>query len=206
MSKVDVYNSNKEVVSSVDLNPAVFGVEAKEHLFWDVVKMQLANRRKGTVKTKTRAEAAGSGRKPYRQKGTGRARAGSVTSPIWVGGGTIFGPKPRDHSFKVPKKVRKAALRSALVKKLSEGKLTVIEGFDISEVKTKRFLEIMGKLGLTKALIVIAEHDKNLELSSRNVREVKVLMAEGLNVFDILKFDNIVITRGALEFINKALS
>lgn len=206
MSKVDVYNSNKEVVSSVDLNPAVFGVQVKEHLFWDVVKMQLANRRKGTARTKTRAEVAGSGKKPYRQKGTGRARAGSVTSPIWVGGGTIFGPKPRDHSYKVPKKVRKAALRSALVKKLSEGKLTVMETFDISEVKTKRFLEIMERLGLTKALIVIAEHDKNLELSARNVRGVKILMVEGLNVFDILKFDNIVITRGALELINKALS
>jgi large subunit ribosomal protein L4 len=206
MSKVDVYNSNKEVVSSVDLNPAVFGVQVKEHLFWDVVKMQLANRRKGTARTKTRAEVAGSGKKPYRQKGTGRARAGSVTSPIWVGGGTIFGPKPRDHSYKVPKKVRKAALRSALVKKLTEGKLTVMETFEISEVKTKRFLEIMERLGLTKALIVIAEHDKNLELSARNVRGVKILMAEGLNVFDILKFDNIVITRGALELINKALS
>jgi large subunit ribosomal protein L4 len=206
MSKVDVYNSNKEVVSSVDLNPAVFGAQVKEHLFWDVVKMQLANRRSGTARTKTRAEVAGSGKKPYRQKGTGRARAGSVTSPIWVGGGTIFGPKPRDHSYKVPKKVRKAALRSALIKKLSEGKLTVMEAFDIPEVKTKRFIEIMGKLGITKGLIVIAEHDKNLELSARNVREVKILMAEGLNVFDILKYDNLIVTRGALELINKALS
>jgi large subunit ribosomal protein L4 len=206
MPKVDVYNSNKEVVSSVDLSPGVFGVEAKEHLFWDVVKMQLTNRRRGTVRTKTRAEVAGSGKKPYRQKGTGRARAGSITSPIWRSGGTIFGPKPRDHSYKVPKKIRKAALRSALIKKLSDGKLMIIETFDISEIKTKRFIEIMGKLGLTKALIVIAEHDVNLELSARNVRQVKILMAEGLNVFDILKFDNLVITRGALETINKALS
>jgi large subunit ribosomal protein L4 len=206
MSKIDVYNSSKEVVSSVELNPAVFEAPLKEHLFWDVVKMQLANRRKGTVRTKTRAEVAGSGRKPYRQKGTGRARAGSATSPIWVGGGTIFGPKPRDHSYKVPKKVRKAALRSALIKKLSEGKLTVVEGFDIPEIKTKRFLEIMEKLGLSKVLIVIAEHDRNLELSARNVPNVKILMAEGLNVFDILKYDTIVVTRGALEFINKALS
>ncbi len=206
MPKVDVYNSNKEVVSSVDLNPAVFGVEVKEHLFWDVVRMQLANRRSGTVRTKTRAEVAGSGKKPYRQKGTGRARAGSVTSPIWVGGGTIFGPKPRDHSYKVPKKIRKAALRSALIKKLTEGKLMVVEAFDISEIKTKRFIEIMEKLGLTKALIIIDEHDRNLELSARNVRGIKILMAGGLNVFDILKFDTIVITRGALETINKALS
>jgi large subunit ribosomal protein L4 len=206
MSKIDVYNSNKEVVSSVELNPAVFEAPIKEHLFWDVVKMQLANRRKGTARTKTRAEVAGSGRKPYRQKGTGRARAGSVTSPIWVGGGTIFGPKPRDHSYKVPKKVRKAALRSALIKKLSEGKLIVMEAFDIPEIKTKRFLEIMEKLGLSKVLIVIAEHDKNLELSARNVRDVKILMAEGLNVFDVLKYDSVVVTRGALELINKALS
>jgi large subunit ribosomal protein L4 len=206
MPKVDVYNSNKEVVSSVDLNPAVFGVEIKEHLFWDVVKMQLANRRSGTARTKTRAEVTGSGKKPYRQKGTGRARAGSVTSPIWVGGGTIFGPKPRDHSYKVPKKVRKAALRSALIKKLTEGKLMIVEAFDISEIKTKRFIEIMEKLGLVKALIIIDEHDKNLELSARNIRGIKILMAGGLNVFDILKFDTLVITRGALETINKALS
>jgi large subunit ribosomal protein L4 len=190
----------------VDLNPGVFGGEAKEHLFWDVVKMQLTNRRKGTVRTKTRAEVAGSGKKPYRQKGTGRARAGSITSPLWRSGGTALGPKPRDHSYKVPKKVRKAALRSALIKKQADGKLMIIESFDIAEIKTKRFLEIMNKLGLTKALIVIAEHDVNLELSARNVRAVKVLMAGGLNVFDILKFDNLVITRGALETINKALS
>lgn len=206
MSKIDVYNSNKEVVSSVELDPAVFGGQPKEHLFWDVVKMQLANRRSGTVRTKTRAEVAGSGKKPYRQKGTGRARAGSVTSPIWVGGGTIFGPKPRDHYYKVPKKIRKAALRSALMKKLSDGKLIVVESFDISEIKTKRFLEIKEKLGLGKALIIIAEHDRNLELSARNVREVKILMAAGLNVFDVLKFDTLVVTRAALETINKALS
>jgi large subunit ribosomal protein L4 len=206
MSKVDVYNSEKKVVSSVDLNPAVFGVEVKEHLFWDVVKMQLANRRSGTARTKTRAEVAGSGKKPYRQKGTGRARAGSVTSPLWVGGGTTFGPKPRDHSYKVPKKIRKAALRSALIKKLSEDKLMIIDAFDISEIKTKRFMEIMENFELTKALIVIAEHDRNLELSARNIRGIKILMAEGLNVFDILKFEKLVITRGALETINKALS
>jgi len=206
MPKVDVYNSNKEVVSSVELNPAVFAGEVKEHLFYDVVKMQLANRRKGTASTKTRAEVVGGGRKPYRQKGTGRARAGSTRSPLWTGGGTIFGPKPRDHSYKVPKKVRKAALRSALIKKLSDGRLMIVEKLDLPEIKTKRFLEIMDKLGLKKALIVVAEHDRNLELSSRNVRQVKILLAGGLNVFDILRFETLVITRGALEIIDKVLS
>jgi large subunit ribosomal protein L4 len=206
MPKIDVYNSNREVISSVDLSPAVFEGEVKEHLFYDVVKMQLANRRKGTASTKTRAEVVGGGKKPYRQKGTGRARAGSTTSPLWTGGGTIFGPKPRDHSYKVPKKVRKAALRSALIKKLGEGKLLIVEKFDIPEIKTKRFLEIMEKLELKKALIVVADHDRNLELSARNVRSVKILPAVGLNVFDVLRFETLVITRSALEMIHKALS
>jgi large subunit ribosomal protein L4 len=206
MQKVDVYNADKKVVSSIDLNPAVFGVEPKEHLFYDVVKMQLANRRKGTVSTKTRAEVAGSGKKPYRQKGTGRARAGSVTSPLWTGGGNIFGPRPRDHSYKVTKKVRKAALRSALIKRLNENKLIIIDKFELTEIRTKDFLGIMDKLGIGKALIVIHEHDKNLELSARNIRTVKVLMADGLNVFDILKYETLVLTKGALEHIDKALS
>ncbi len=206
MPKVDVYNSNKEVVSSIDLNPSVFSGEIKEHLFYDVVRMQLANRRRGTASTKTRAEVSGGGKKPYRQKGTGRARAGSTRSPLWTGGGTIFGPKPRDYAYKIPKKVRKAALRSALAKKLNDNQLIVVEKFDLPEVKTKHFLQIMEKLGLKKSLIVVAEHDRNLELSARNIREVKVLMAVGLNVFDILRFDTLVITRSALETIDKALS
>jgi large subunit ribosomal protein L4 len=206
MPKVDVYSSNKEVVSSIDLNPSVFSGEVKEHLFYDVVRMQLANRRKGTASTKTRAEVSGGGKKPYRQKGTGRARAGSTRSPLWTGGGTIFGPKPRDYKYKIPKKVRKAALRSALAKKLNDNQLIIVEKFDLPEIKTKHFLQIMEKLGLEKSLIVVAEHDKNLELSARNIREVKVLMAAGLNVFDILRFDTLVITRSALETIDKALS
>jgi large subunit ribosomal protein L4 len=149
---------------------------------------------------------SGGGKKPYRQKGTGRARAGSTRSPLWTGGGTIFGPKPRDYAYKIPKKVRKAALRSALAKKLNDNQLIIVDKFDIPEVKTKHFLQIMEKLGLKKSLIVVAEHDRNLELSARNIREVKVLMAAGLNVFDILRFDTLVITRSALETIDKALS
>ncbi len=206
MPKMDVYNSKKEVVSQVNLSPAIFGAEIKDHLFYDVIRMQLANRRKGNASTKGKSEVSGGGKKPYRQKGTGRARAGSTRSPLWTGGGVIFGPKPRDYSYKVPKKVRKAALRSVLSKKLEEKKLIIVDGFDIKEIKTKNFLKIMEKLDFTKALIVISERDKNLELSSRNVKEVKILPAQGINVFDVLKYDTLVMTTDAIKVIEEALS
>lgn len=206
MPKMDVYNSKREVVSQVSLSPAVFSTEVKDHLFYDVIRMQLANRRKGSASTKGRSEVRGGGKKPYRQKGTGRARAGTTRSPLWTGGGVIFGPKPRDYSYKVPKKVRKAALRSVLTKKLEDKKLIIVDGFGLNEIKTKNFLKIMKKLDFTKALIVISERDKNLELSSRNVKEVKVLLAQGINVFDVLKYDKLVITTGAVKIVEKALS
>jgi large subunit ribosomal protein L4 len=206
MPTMDVYNSNKEVVSQVTLSPSVFDVEVKEHLFYDVVRMQLANRRKGSASTKTRSEVRGGGRKPYRQKGTGRARAGTIRSPLWVGGGVIFGPQPRDYSYKVPKKVRKAALRSALTKKARDGKIVIINDFGLSEIKTKRFIEILKKLEVVNALIVVAESDKNLDLSSRNVREVKILPARGINVYDLLRYDTIIMTPDAVTAIEKALS
>jgi large subunit ribosomal protein L4 len=206
MPKMDVYNSKREVVSNVNLSPAIFGAEVKDHLFYDVIRMQLANRRKGSASTKGRSEVRGGGKKPYRQKGTGRARAGSTRSPLWTGGGVIFGPKPKDYSYKVTKKVRKAALRSVLTKKLEDKKLIIVDGFGLNEIKTKNFLKIMKKLDFTKALIVISERDKNLELSSRNVKEVKVLPAQGINVFDVLKYDKLVMTTGAIKVVEKALS
>jgi large subunit ribosomal protein L4 len=206
MPKMDVYNSKREVVSNVNLSPAIFGAEVKDHLFYDVIRMQLDNRRKGSASTKGRSEVRGGGKKPYRQKGTGRARAGSTRSPLWTGGGVIFGPKPKDYSYKVTKKVRKAALRSVLTKKLEDKKLIIVDGFGLNEIKTKNFLKIMKKLDFTKALIVISERDKNLELSSRNVKEVKVLPAQGINVFDVLKYDKLVMTTGAIKVVEKALS
>ncbi len=207
MPSVDIYNTNKEVIDKITLKEEIFDTDVKDHLLYDVVKMQLANRRSGTASTKGRAEVRGGGKKPYRQKGTGRSRAGSTRSPLWVGGGVIFGPKPRDYSYKVSKKVRKAALKGALTKKLKEGKIMIIDGLDVPEIKTKLFMEILKKLecnsGMT--LIVVPERDKNLELSSRNIKEVKLLPVKGLNVFDVLKYDTVVVTRPAVELIEKAL-
>jgi len=206
MPKVDVYNGKNESISKVDLSPGVFDTEVKEHLYYDVVKMQLANRRKGSASTKSRNEVRGGGKKPYRQKGTGRARAGSIRSPLWRGGGVIFGPKPRDYGYKVTKKVRKAALRSALTQKLKDGKLMVVDDLGITEIKTKKFVEVMKSLDITRALIVVSEQDQNLTLSARNVPNVKVLNAAGLNVFDVLRYDTLVIKKDAVDVIEKALS
>jgi large subunit ribosomal protein L4 len=206
MPKVDVYNGKNESISKVDLSPGVFDTEVKEHLYYDVVKMQLANRRKGTASTKSRNEVRGGGKKPYRQKGTGRARAGTIRSPLWRGGGVIFGPKPRDYSYKVTKKVRKTALRSALTQKFKDGKLLVVDDLGIDEIKTKKFVDVMNSLGLSQALIVVVETDRNLSLSSRNVPGVKVLPAVGLNVYDVLRYDTLVIKKDAVDVIEKALS
>jgi large subunit ribosomal protein L4 len=206
MPKVDVYNGKNESIAKVDLSPGVFDTEVKEHLYYDVVKMQLANRRKGTASTKSRNEVRGGGKKPYRQKGTGRARAGTIRSPLWRGGGVIFGPKPRDYSYKVTKKVRKAALRSALTQKLKEGKLLVVDDLGINEIKTKKFVEVMSSLGFSQALVVVAEADQNLTLSARNVPGVKILPAVGLNVYDVLRYDTLVIKKDAVDLIEKALS
>jgi len=206
MPKVDVYNGKKESISKVDLSPGVFDTEVKEHLYYDVVKMQLANRRKGSASTKSRNEVRGGGRKPYRQKGTGRARAGSIRSPLWRGGGVIFGPKPKDFGYKVTKKVRKTALRSVLTQKFKDGKLLVVDDLGIDEIKTRKFVEVMNSLGFTQALVIIAEPDRNLSLSARNVPGVKVMPAVGLNVYDVLRYDTLVIKKDAVDVIEKALS
>jgi len=202
---VDIYTINKEKVSQIELDEKVFGCEVKPHLLYEVVRMQLANRRRGTASTKNRALISGGGKKPWRQKGTGRARVGSIRSPLWRGGGTIFGPLPRDYSYRVNKKVRKLALCSALSSKLKENKLLVFEGFQLPEIKTKNFLKVLHQFDIESALIV-DDANLTLEKSARNVPLVKVLRPEGLNVYDILRYENLIITHSCLEKIVRNVS
>lgn len=196
---VEVLDTNGSKVSELALSDDVFNGEVKEHLFYEVVKMQLANRRSGSASTKTKGEVSGGGIKPWKQKGTGRARSGSNRSPLWRHGGTVFGPHPRDYSYKVPKKVMKEALKNALRLRLKEGRLKVLSTIDLGEPKTKSALDLLKRQGLDNALIVIDGPNRNLELAVRNLKDFQVQMAGGLNVYDILSYDNLVITRGALE-------
>ena len=206
MSLVKVYSTAKRKVSEMELDERVFNVEIKDHLLHDVVRMQLANMRAGTASTKNRSAVRGGGRKPYRQKGTGRSRAGTIRSPLWRGGGVIFGPAPRDFGFNPPKKVRKQALRVALSARAAGGKLLVLNQFELKEIKTKLFVEILARLGMEKALIVIGEENFNLERSARNIPGVKVLRVEGLNVFDILNHENLILVKDAVEKIQESLA
>lgn len=206
MPKVEVYDANNQKVGEIELSETVFGAEIKPYLLHEVVVWQLAKRRQGNACTKTRHEVAGGGKKPWRQKGTGRARSGSRRSPLWRGGGVAFGPKPRDYGYTVPKKVKKAALRVALSDKLNEQKLIVMRGFDLSQVKTKAFVEVLRRFATDDALIVTAEPDVNLEKSSRNVPKIKVLRAEGLNVYDILRHERLFLLEPAVARIEEALS
>ncbi len=206
MPVVDVKNIDNETVGQVELRDDIFGVEVKPHLLHEVVRMQLARRRAGTVGTKGRSQVRGGGRKPYRQKGTGRARAGTVRSPLARGGGVVFGPQPRDHGYKVPKKVRRAALCSALSDKLASSQLTVLDDFALDEIKTRRFVEVMDRLGLDRVLIVTEDGRENLELSARNVPDVKVIRTVGLNVFDVLKYDHLILLQECLEQIDRRLA
>ncbi|MBU4278105.1 MAG: 50S ribosomal protein L4 [Proteobacteria bacterium] len=206
MPTLDVLDRNNQKVGQVELSEAVFGAEVKPHLLHEVVVWQLAKRRAGTACTKIRKEVRGGGRKPWRQKGTGRARSGSRRSPLWRGGGTTFGPKPRDYNYNVPKKVKKAALRSALSSKLGEEKLTVLRGFDLESIKTKDFVAVLSNLTAGDCLVVIPSADEMVEKSGRNVPRVKVLRAEGLNVYDILKHDRLLLLEGAVAGIEEALS
>jgi large subunit ribosomal protein L4 len=189
----------------VELDGRVFGAEIKPHLLHDMVRMQLAGRRSGTASVKNRAMVSGGGKKPWRQKGTGRARFGSSRSPLWRGGGVIFGPFPRDYSLHLNKKVKKAALRSALSSKVQEDKLVVVDRFDLAETKTGILAAMLRRLEIANAFI-IDEANRHLELSARNLPFVKVLKPEGLNVHDILKYDKLVITRACLEKITRTLS
>ncbi|MBI5287157.1 MAG: 50S ribosomal protein L4 [Deltaproteobacteria bacterium] len=200
----DVINIEGKKVSEITLNEAIFGAPVKEHLFYEVVKEQLANRRSGTASTKTRAFVSGGGAKPWRQKGTGRARAGSIRSPLWRKGGTVFGPHPRDYSYNVPKKVRKGVLKSALAMRLKEGRLKILDSIVVERPKTKEVLKVLRNLGVDRGLIVDVANP-NLELAARNLKDIEVLKVEGLNLYSLLRYNNLIITKAALEKIEGAL-
>ncbi len=195
----DVYNMDGAKVSEIDLADAIFNVPVKQHVLHEVVTMQLASRRAGTASTKGRSDVRGGGQKPYRQKGTGRARAGTRRSPLWRGGGVVFGPSPHNYAYKVPKKVRRQALKMVLTTKLQEKTLIVVDKLDLEAVKTKRFVEVMGALKTQEALIVTDRKLENLELSSRNVSHVKVVRSEGLNVYDVLKFKHLILLEPSVK-------
>lgn len=205
MSTVNVVNINNEKVEEIELNDAIFNREVKEFVIHDVVRMQRAARRAGTACTKTRVEVRGGGAKPWRQKGTGRARAGSNRSPIWRGGGVTFGPKPRDYSFKLNRKVKKQAVSMALSARFQEGNLIVLNDFSMDEVKTKSFVNIMNTLEIANGLIVMDNASENLTKSCRNVNGFKVLPAEGLNVYDILLHKKVILVKPVIESLEKRL-
>lgn len=204
MPVLDVYNIEKKKVSEVYLNDEIFNAEVKEHLISDVIIMQQANRRRGTACTKNRAKVRGGGVKPWRQKGTGRARVGSRRSPLWVGGGTVFGPTPRSYSYSLPKKVKKAALKAALTLRLKEDRITVLDSCILEEIKTKAFIRILRNLDIENALLVDVDNF-NLERSARNIKNTKVLPPEGLNVYDIIKHENLVLVKPSIERIEARL-
>lgn len=205
MALADVYNMEGEKVSEVNLSDEIFDVIVKPHVLHDVIVMQLANHRAGTAATKGRSDVRGGGQKPYRQKGTGRARAGSRRSPLWRGGGVVFGPSPRNYRYKVPKKVRRLALKMALSSKLQDKALTVLDRLELEAPQTKRFAEILTALAIEDVLIITGEKNDNVELSARNLPHTKVLRAEGLNVYDILKFKNLVVIQPAIGKIQERL-
>jgi len=196
---IDVFNTAREKVDSIGLNADVFGAPVKEHLFHTVVRQQLANRRAGTHKVKGRSEVRGGGKKPFRQKGTGRARAGTTRAPHWRGGGVVFGPTPRDHGFNVPKKVRRAALRGAISKRVSEGAFTAFDKFELEQIRTKDFKKVMDAFGFNKLVLVLSEKDEIVSRSARNIPGVTVLPVAGLNVYDVLRHKNLAMTVGAIE-------
>ncbi len=199
MANVSVYNIEGKEVGSVELNDAIFSVEINEHLVHMAVVNQLANNRQGTQKAKTRSEVSGGGRKPWRQKGTGHARQGSIRAPQWKGGGVVFAPKPRDYSFKMNKKEKRLALFSSLTSKVNDKKLIVLDNFNLDEVKTKKFVKVMDNLKVTKALVVLEGDNKNVVLSGRNIPTVKVLPINGINTYDIMKYETLVCTKAAIE-------
>ena len=208
MALVDVINQNGEKVDSIELEDQIFNTEVRDSLVQQVVVWQLAKRRSGCASTKTRGQIRGGGKKPWRQKGTGRARAGTSRSPIWTGGGTVFGPHPRSYAFSLPKKVRKSAIRMVLTSKLREDKLTVLDKIDIEAPKTKLFAEMMKKLGVQdqKTLFLIPEKNLDLTRASRNLFKTLVLPSEGINVYDLLRFERLTILKDALPKISERLS
>jgi len=206
MAKIVVYDMNRKQVSERDLVEEVFNTDVKEYLLHDMVRYQLAARRQGTAKAKSRGEVRGGGKKPFRQKGTGNARQGTPTAPNHVGGGVVFGPTPRDYRFKLNRKVKQSALRSALSARYKEECMTVVNALDLEQISTKSFAEVLGRFELKKALIVVDGENTNLELSARNLPFIKVLRAEGVNVYDILKYPNLVLTEAAVDQIEGVLA
>ena len=203
MANVSVYNMKGKEVGTIELNDAVFGVEVNEHLVHMAVVQQLANKRQGTQKAKTRAEVSGGGRKPWRQKGTGHARQGSTRAPQWTGGGVVFAPTPRDYSFKLNKKEKRAALKSALTSKVQDSKLIVVDELKFDEIKTKNFVEVMNNLKVQKGLVVIAENDANVVMSARNVADVDTTLVNTINVYDVMKAKTVVLTKDAVAKIEE---
>ena len=205
MAVADVFDIKMKKVAKVDLNDAVFGAEVNEAIVYDVVKMQLAARRSGTASTKTRHDVRGGGKKPWRQKGTGRARSGTTRSPIWRGGGIVFGPHPRDYSFSVPKKVRKKALISVLSMKCKDDKLLILNDFPMEKISTREFKSVVDLFGFKKALFIIDSENLVLLKSSRNLRNVKMIRSEGINVYDILNHEHLVLLEPSVKKIEGAL-
>ena len=203
MANVSVYNIEGKEVGTIDLNDAVLGVEVNEHLVHMAVVSQLANKRQGTQKAKTRSEVSGGGRRPWRQKGTGHARQGSTRAPQWTGGGVVFAPTPRDYSFKLNKKERRAALKSALTSRVEEKKFIVVDEINFDEIKTKKFQDVLNNLSVSKALVVLEDGNKNAELSARNIADVKTAKTNTINVYDILKYNTVIATKAAVQAIEE---
>ena len=203
MAKVSVYNMEGKEVETIDLSDAVFGVEVNEHLVHMAVVQQLANKRQGTQKAKTRSEVSGGGRKPWRQKGTGHARQGSTRSPQWTGGGVVFAPVPRDYSFKLNKKEKRAALKSALTSRVQENKLIVIDELKFGEIKTKNFKNVMDNLKLAKAYVVLNENDEKVVKSAKNLPNVQTALTNTINVYDVMKGGTVVLTKDAVKTIEE---
>ena len=203
MANVSVYNMEGKEVGTIELNDAVFGVEVNEHLVHMAVVQQLANNRQGTQKAKTRSEVRGGGRKPWRQKGTGHARQGSTRAPQWTGGGVVFAPVPRDYSFKLNKKEKRAALKSALTSKVQGSSLIVVDELKFDEIKTKNFTNVMNNLKVEKGLVVIADNDVNVVMSARNVADVDTTLVNTINVYDVMKAKTVVLTKDAVAKIEE---
>ena len=203
MANVSVYNMEGKEVGTLELNDAVFGVEVNEHLVHLAVVAQLANKRQGTQKAKTRSEVSGGGRKPWRQKGTGHARQGSTRAPQWTGGGVVFAPTPRDYTIRLNKKEKRLALKSALTSRVQEKKLIVVDELKFDEIKTKNFKNVLDNLKTTKALVVLNDNDKNVVMSARNIPDVKTALTNTINVFDILKYSTVIVTKDAVATIEE---
>ncbi len=201
--QLDIIDINNEKVDTIEIREDVFGGKTNKSLIYETIKMQMANKRLGTASTKTKGFVSGGGLKPWKQKGTGRARSGSIRSPLWRHGGTVFGPHPRDYSYNIPKKARFEALKSVLSLKIKENKIKILDSISVDEPKTKKVFNILKKINAVSSLVVVDENNKNLELAARNLKDSKVLKIDGLNVYDILNYENLIITKSAFQKIEE---